>query len=149
MAHQQTVISEHLITTFFPKQFLTSLQLVPEAAGTVSSLAPSVTSHPKLVRKLQVARAKLHPTDGPQLLKYLAYLRISCNLMQQMQGTSVPTRADQDLTPPYSRLVEALTFHDRDWWTHCTVSSIGCLRSSDAVVDQLLSAIEQFHQLYG
>jgi hypothetical protein len=148
MTGQQSVISEKLITTFFPKQFLASIQVAPTAPEAFSIAPAPVICHPTLANKLKIARAKLQPAHTPQMLKYLAYLRISCNLMQQMQGASLQSSSPQDSSPSYSQLVEALVAHDRNWWTHCTVSSIGCLRSSDTVVDHLFSTIEEFHQIW-
>ncbi len=148
MPHQQTVISEQLITTFFPKQFLASIQSIPDAQETIaSSVSAPVVPHPKLAQKLQVAREKLQQADGPQVLKVMAYLRISCNIMRQMPGLSLQNSAE-DATLSYSELVKALVAHDRNWWTHCTINSTGCLRSPDAVVDHLLSTIEEFHKVY-
>jgi hypothetical protein len=148
MTRQPTLISEQLITTFFPKQFLASIQTVPNTTEGLSTAPATLISHPTLARKLKVARAKLQPSDGPQMLKMLAYLRISCNLMQQMQGAPLQPSSTQDSTPSYAGLVEALVDHDRNWWTHCTISSTGCLRSSDTTIDQLLGIIEEFHQIY-
>jgi hypothetical protein len=143
------MISDQLIATFFPKQFVASLQLVPEAPAAFSPAPTTVISHPQLVRKLQVARAKLQQADAPQMLKALSYLRISCNLMQKMQGAPLQSSVATDANLPYAKLVEALVAHDRTWWNHCTISTTGCLRSSDAVIDQLFSTIEEFHQVYG
>lgn len=165
MPHQQTVISEQLINTFFPKQFLATIQSTPDTSEAVSSPTPASTPdtseavfsptpastivpHTKLAQKLRTAREKLQLADGPQVLKVLAYLRISCNLMRQMQSTPLQMSSAQDLTLIYSELVKALLAHDRHWWTHCTINSTGCLRSPDAVVDHLLSTIEEFHQIY-
>lgn len=148
MTHSQTAISEQLITTFFPKQFLVAIQLTPDASETVSpsTQAPAIAPNPQLAHKLRVAREKLQTVDGPQVLKVLAYLRVSCNLMRQMQET--PLQSSQDSTLSYSELVKALVAHDRNWWTHCTINSTGCLRSSDEIVDHLLSTIEEFHKIY-
>lgn len=149
MTHQQTVISEQLIATFFPKQFLAAIQLTPDPSETVSPAthASAIASDLQLAPKLRLAREKLQMTDGPQILKVLAYLRISCNLMRQMPGTPQTISAQDPIS--YSELVKALVAYDRDWWTSCTINSTGCLRSPDAVVDRLLSTIEEFHQMYG
>lgn len=149
MTHQQTVISEQLITTFFPKQFLAAIQLNPDTSEAVSpsTPAPAIALDLQLTPKLRIAREKLQMADGPQILKILAYLRISCNLMRQMAGTPQTASAQDSMS--YSELVKALVAYDRAWWTGCTINSTGCLRSPDAVVDGLLSTIEEFHQIYG
>lgn len=147
MTRQQTVISEQLITTFFPKQFLAAIQPTPDTSETVSPSTPEIASNSQLKHQLRIAREKLQMADGPQVLKVLAYLRISCNLMRQMQETLLQSSQDSMLS--YSELVEALLAHDRNWWAYCTINSTACLRSSDTVVDQLLRPIEEFHQIYG
>jgi hypothetical protein len=149
MTRQQTVISEQLITTFFPKQFLATIQPIPDIAEPIApSVSTPVVPQGTLAQKLQIAREKLQQADGPQVLKVMAYLRISCNIIRQISETSLQTSFAPDKTRSYSELVKALVAHDRNWWAHCTINSTGCLRSSDPIVDCLLSTIEEFHQIY-
>ncbi len=150
MPHQQTVISEQLVNIFFPKQFLAAIQSTPDTSEAISpsTPAPSIVPHPKLAQKLQAAREKLQQPDGPQILKILAYLRISCNLMQKMQPASLQPASAQDSPLTYLELVKVLVAHDRYWWTYCSINVTGCLRSTDAAIDRRLSPIEEFHQLY-
>jgi hypothetical protein len=80
---------------------------------------------------LESARQKLLRNDVPPLLRVTAFLRISCLAVDEPGA--------------YAKLMQQLCSHQA-WWTTCTASSDGTLKSSNPEINLLLASINRLHQ---
>jgi hypothetical protein len=93
------------------------------------------------LNQLQVARQKLQSSDSPDLLKKVAYLRISCSVIEKLQPHLPGERAGLSY---YTWLMQALAACDPQWWQTCQVNDRGHLTSSNLKIEQLLRPIKSF-----
>lgn len=84
--------------------------------------------------RLTVARQKLQATEMGMLLRVSYYLRISCSALN---SNSIR----------YSSLMQALYSANPAWLDSCVVTSVGTLRSSHRVINELLKPITALHQI--
>lgn len=82
---------------------------------------------------LTVARQKLQATHVPMSLRVSYYLRISCSVLNSNRIG-------------YSSLMQALYAENPAWLDTCVVTSVGTVRSSHRVIDELLKPIAALHQ---
>ncbi len=93
-----------------------------------TSVAPSSDRAQVL---LVAAQQKLHANDMPKLLRFTAFLRLSCLTLNQ-PGT-------------FADLLQQLSCYP-SWWLTCEVTSAGTLKSSQAAICALLEPVNRLHQ---
>jgi hypothetical protein len=80
---------------------------------------------------LESARQKLVMKDVPPMLCMIAFLRISCRTVDEPGA--------------YSKMMMQLCSH-KEWWTTCTITSEGTLKSFNPKINLLLAPINLLHQ---
>lgn len=82
---------------------------------------------------LNIARQKLLAGDVPMQLRAVAYIRLSCAALES-KGFM------------YASLMRVLFTYNPGWWKTCGVTTTGILRSSDPLLNELLSPITELHR---
>lgn len=80
---------------------------------------------------LTAAQQKLRATDSPKMLRFTAFLRLSCLTLEQPGA--------------FADLMHQLSFH-QNWWLTCEVTSDGTLKSSHSAINFLLEPINALHR---
>lgn len=93
-----------------------------------TSVAPC---HDRASVLLAAAQQKLRATDLPKLLRFTAFLRLSCLTLNQ-PGT-------------FADLLQQLSRYP-SWWLTCEVTPEGTLKSSHSAICALLESVNQLHR---
>lgn len=80
---------------------------------------------------LTAAQQKLRATDSPKMLRFTAFLRLSCLTLDQPGA--------------FIDLMHQLSFH-QNWWLTCEVTLDGTLKSSHSAINFLLEPINALHR---